>query len=47
MRSGSGSLTGPSPADRGKKGSKIHVPSEANGIPLGHTRRDHVGRAGW
>nr|WP_217999454.1 IS5 family transposase [Rhodococcus wratislaviensis] len=27
-------LTGPSPVDRGKKGSKIHVPSEANGIPL-------------
>lgn len=29
-----GSLTGPSPVDRGKKGSKIHVLSETNGIPL-------------
>ncbi|MGV9748072.1 IS5 family transposase [Rhodococcus zopfii] len=29
-----GSLTGPSPVDRGKKGSKIHVLSDANGIPL-------------
>ncbi|MFE5729580.1 IS5 family transposase [Streptomyces sp. NPDC056528] len=29
-----GSLTGPNPVDRGKKGSKLHVPSEAQGIPL-------------
>ena len=29
-----GSLTGPSPVDRGKRGSKIHVLSDANGIPL-------------
>lgn len=29
-----GSLTGPSPVDRGKKGSKIHILSEAEGIPL-------------
>nr|WP_156046767.1 IS5 family transposase [Rhodococcus wratislaviensis] len=29
-----GSLTGPSPVDRGKKGSKIHVLSDSNGIPL-------------
>ena len=27
-------MTGPSPVDRGKKGSKIHVLSEAEGIPL-------------
>ncbi|WP_438271775.1 IS5 family transposase [Streptomyces erythrochromogenes] len=29
-----GTLTGPSPVDRGKKGSKLHVLSEAQGIPL-------------
>lgn len=29
-----GSLTGRSPVDRGKHGSKIHVISDANGIPL-------------
>ena len=29
-----GSLTGPSPVDRGKPGSKIHILSEAHGIPL-------------
>ncbi|MFI1183353.1 IS5 family transposase [Streptomyces sp. NPDC020799] len=29
-----GSLTGPDPVGRGKKGSKLHVPSEAQGIPL-------------
>ncbi len=29
-----GSLTGRSPVDRGKKGSKIHIISDANGIPL-------------
>ncbi|WP_425957030.1 IS5 family transposase [Xylanimonas sp. McL0601] len=29
-----GSLTGPSPVDRGKKGSKIHVITDANGLPL-------------
>ena len=29
-----GPLTGPSPVDRGKRGSKIHVLSDANGIPL-------------
>ncbi|MET9762617.1 IS5 family transposase [Streptomyces sp. NPDC006372] len=27
-------LTGPNPVDRGKKGSKLHVLSEAQGIPL-------------
>jgi len=27
-------ISGPSPVDRGKKGSQIHVLSEANGIPL-------------
>ncbi|WP_308158882.1 IS5 family transposase [Amycolatopsis magusensis] len=29
-----GSLTGPSPVDRGKPGSKIHVLSEGAGLPL-------------
>lgn len=29
-----GMLTGPNPVDRGKKGSKLHVLSEAQGIPL-------------
>ncbi|MFD5538278.1 transposase [Streptomyces sp. NPDC127079] len=29
-----GPLTGPNPVDRGKKGSKLHVLSEAQGIPL-------------
>ncbi|WP_392870467.1 transposase [Streptomyces sp. LN499] len=29
-----GSLTGPNPVDRGKKGSKPHVLSDAQGIPL-------------
>ncbi|MFJ8769614.1 IS5 family transposase [Streptomyces clavifer] len=29
-----GSLTGPNPVDRGKRGSKIHVLSEAQGLPL-------------
>ncbi|WP_394298082.1 transposase [Streptomyces griseus] len=29
-----GTLTGPNPVDRGKKGSKLHVLSEAQGIPL-------------
>jgi transposase len=29
-----GSLTGPNPVGRGKKGSKLHVLSEAQGIPL-------------
>ncbi|MGW7005854.1 transposase [Streptomyces sp. NPDC054933] len=29
-----GTLTGPNPVDRGKKGSKLHVLSEAHGIPL-------------
>ncbi|MER5432372.1 transposase [Streptomyces sp. NPDC002588] len=28
-----GSLTGPNPVDRGKKGSKLHVLSDAQGIP--------------
>ena len=27
-------MTGPNPVDRGKKGSKLHVLSEAQGIPL-------------
>ncbi|MFF1373640.1 IS5 family transposase [Streptomyces virginiae] len=29
-----GELTGPSPMDRGKPGSKMHVLSDANGLPL-------------
>jgi DDE family transposase len=29
-----GSLTGPNPVDRGKPGSKLHVLSEAQGVPL-------------
>lgn len=29
-----GTLTGPNPVDRGKTGSKLHVLSEAQGIPL-------------
>ncbi|WP_246113975.1 transposase [Streptomyces montanus] len=29
-----GSLTGPNPVDRGTKGSKLHVLSDAQGIPL-------------
>ncbi|MFD2414927.1 IS5 family transposase [Amycolatopsis pigmentata] len=29
-----GSLTGPSPVDRGKPGSKVHVLSERGGLPL-------------
>ena len=29
-----GSLTGPNPTDRGKKGSKLHVLSDAEGMPL-------------
>ena len=34
VRAKRGSLTGPSPVDRGKNRSKIHVLSEAGGIPL-------------
>lgn len=29
-----GSLTGPNPVDGGKKGSKLHVLSDAQGVPL-------------
>ncbi len=29
-----GDLTGPSPVDRGKPGSEMHVLSDANGLPL-------------
>ncbi|THV26491.1 transposase [Glycomyces paridis] len=29
-----GSLTGPNPVDRGKSGSKIHVLTDQNGLPL-------------
>lgn len=29
-----GELTGPSPVDRGKPGSKMHVLSDANGLPI-------------
>jgi transposase len=29
-----GELTGPSPVDRGKPGSKMHILSDANGLPL-------------
>ncbi|MEU5697367.1 transposase [Streptomyces aurantiacus] len=34
VRAERGTLTGPNPVDRGKKGSKLHVVSEAQGIPL-------------
>ncbi|WP_445067663.1 IS5 family transposase [Streptomyces sp. SAS_281] len=34
VRAKRGSLTGPNPVDRGKKGSKLHALSEAQGIPL-------------
>ncbi|WP_327369860.1 IS5 family transposase [Streptomyces sp. NBC_01217] len=34
VRAKRGSLTGPNPVDRGKKGSKLHVLSEAQGLPL-------------
>ena len=30
----SGLLTGPSPVDRGKPGSKLHVLTDAGGLPL-------------
>nr|BFE36065.1 hypothetical protein GCM10010200_083160 [Actinomadura rugatobispora] len=29
-----GEHTGPSPVDRGKPGSKLHIPSDRNGLPL-------------
>ena len=29
-----GELTGPNPVDRGKPGSKLHLLSDANGLPL-------------
>lgn len=31
-----GSLTGPNPTDRGKSGSKIHLITPGNGLPLSH-----------
>jgi hypothetical protein len=34
QREKGGTLTGPNPVDRGKNGSKIHVLSEATGLPL-------------
>ncbi|WP_408612789.1 IS5 family transposase [Glycomyces luteolus] len=34
LRAKKGSLTGPNPVDRGKSGSKIHVLSDRNGLPL-------------
>ncbi|MFH9202262.1 IS5 family transposase [Streptomyces anulatus] len=34
VRAKRGELTGPNPVDRGKKGSKLHVLSEAQGLPL-------------
>ncbi|MDO0929791.1 IS5 family transposase [Streptomyces sp. TG1A-8] len=34
VRAKRGPLTGPNPVDRGKKGSKLHVLSKAQGIPL-------------
>ncbi|WP_234310751.1 MULTISPECIES: IS5 family transposase [unclassified Streptomyces] len=34
VRAKRGSLTGPNPVDRGKKGSKLHVLSDAQGVPL-------------
>jgi transposase len=33
-RKGGGELTGPDPVDRGKPGSKLHLLSDANGLPL-------------
>ncbi len=33
VRAKKGSLTGPSPVDRGKNGSKVHILSDADGIP--------------
>ncbi|WP_172625062.1 hypothetical protein [Streptomyces griseofuscus] len=44
VRAERGALTGPNPVDRGKTGSKLHVLSDAQGIPLavgasGRTRR--------
>ncbi|WP_407921568.1 IS5 family transposase [Actinomadura soli] len=34
VRAKRGTLTGPNPVDRGKKGSKLHVLSDAAGLPL-------------
>ncbi|WSY65085.1 IS5 family transposase [Streptomyces sp. NBC_00885] len=34
VRSKGGSLAGPNPVDRGQKGSKLHVLSDAQGVPL-------------
>nr|WP_107090120.1 IS5 family transposase [Streptomyces sp. WM6372] len=34
MRAAKGSLTGPNPTDRGKPGSKIHLLTDRNGLPL-------------
>jgi hypothetical protein len=34
VRAKGGTLTGPNPVDRGKKGSKLHVLSDAAGLPL-------------
>ena len=34
VRAKGGSLTGPNPVDRGRTGSKLHVLSDANGLPL-------------
>ena len=44
-----GPLTGPNPVDRGKAGSKIHVISDAAGLPpgRGHQRREHQRRPGF
>ncbi|TDB87898.1 hypothetical protein E1264_13105 [Actinomadura sp. KC216] len=34
VRAQKGSMTGPNPVDRAKKGSKLHVLSDAEGLPL-------------
>ncbi|WP_435886569.1 IS5 family transposase [Streptomyces erythrochromogenes] len=34
MRAAKGLLTGPNPTDRGKRGSKIHLITDRNGLPL-------------
>jgi transposase len=48
VRAKGGSLTGPNPVDRGRTGSKLHVLSDANGLPLlvgvsaAHTHDSHA-----
>ena len=40
-----GKHAGPSPVDRGRPESKMHVPSEANGLPLLVGISDNLGRS--